>query len=141
MEMGAWISPVLTAALLACTTVGPALAGDYDGSKPLICAALQATSCQPDGQCKQGTAESLNLPQFFWIDGAAKTISEKGPDGQIRTSPVQTSTQSASHWILQGTTDHLGWNATISKVSGRVMLMATDGASAQIVFGACTPGK
>jgi len=42
MEMGAWISPVLTAALLACTTVGPALAGDYDGSKPLICAALQA---------------------------------------------------------------------------------------------------
>ena len=59
MEMGAWISPVLTAALLACTTVGPALAGDYDGSKPLICAALQATSCQPNGQCKQGTAESL----------------------------------------------------------------------------------
>ena len=43
MEMGAWISPVLTAALLSCATVGPALAGDYDGSKPLICAALQAT--------------------------------------------------------------------------------------------------
>jgi hypothetical protein len=141
MEMRAFLATVVLAAPLACTAVGPAAAEDYDGSKPLICAALQAISCQPDGQCKQGTVDSLNLPQFFWIDGAAKTIGEKGLDGQIRTGPIQASTQSATHLILQGAADHLGWNATISKVSGKLIFTATDGASAQIIFGACTPGK
>ena len=141
METGALRATVISGALLACTAAGPASAGDYDGSKPLICAALQAISCQPDGQCKQGTVDSLNLPQFFWIDGSTKTIAEKGLDGQIRTSPFQTSTQSATHLIVQGTNDHLGWNATISKVSGKLTFTATDGASAQIVFGACTPGR
>ena len=141
MEMRTLIATVVSAALLSCTAGGPVSAADYDGSKPLICAALQAISCQPDRQCKQGTVDSLNLPQFFWIDGAAKTIAEKGLDGQIRTSPFQTSTQSATHLILQGTSEHLGWNATISKVSGKLTFAATDGASAQIIFGACTPGK
>jgi hypothetical protein len=141
MRMGSLIATVASAALWTCTAVGPAAAGDYDGSKPLICAALQAISCQSNGQCKQGTVDSLNLPQFFWIDGSAKTIAEKGPDGQIRTSSFQTSAQSATHLIAQGITDHLGWTATISKVSGKLTFTATDGASAQIVFGACTPGK
>ena len=141
MRISSLIATVASAALWTCTAVGPAAAGDYDGSKPLICAALQAISCQSNGQCKQGTVDSLNLPQFFWIDGSAKTIAEKGPDGQIRTGPFQTSTQSATHLIVQGTTDHLGWTATISKVSGKLTFTVTDGASAQIVFGACTPGK
>ena len=141
MEMRTLIATVVSAALLSCTAGEPVSAADYDGSKPLICAALKAISCQPDGQCKQGTVDSLNLPQFFWIDGPAKTIAEKGLAGQIRTSPFQTSTQSATHLILQGTTERLGWNATISKVSGKLTFAATDGASAQIIFGACTPGK
>jgi len=43
--------------------------------------------------------------------------------------------------ILQGTTDHLGWNATISKVSGKLVMTEADGATAQMIFGACTPAK
>jgi hypothetical protein len=141
MEMGALPWTVLAGALLGFTIVQPAVAGDYDGSKPLICAALVGISCQASGQCKQDTVERLNIPQFFWLDAAAKTVGEKGPDGQIRTVPFQTSAQSATHLILQGTTDRLGWNATISKVSGKLMMMEADGAFTQVVFGACTPAK
>jgi hypothetical protein len=141
MEMSTLIPTVASVALLACATAGPASAGDYDGSRPLICAAMQAFSCQANGQCVQGTADGLNIPQFFWIDAAAKTIGEKGLDGQIRTSSIQTVTQSPTHLIVQGTIDHLGWSATIAKGSGKMTMMEVDGASAQAIFGACTPTK
>jgi hypothetical protein len=141
MELGSLRPAVASVAFLASAVATPAFAADYDGSKPLICATLQGIVCETGGQCKQGTVDSLNLPQFLWIDESAKTIAEKGPDGQIRTSPFQASTQTATHLIVQGTTDRLGWNATISKVSGKLTFVGTDGASAQIMFGACTPEK
>jgi hypothetical protein len=139
MNIGVSTQAALAGVLLLASW--PALAGDYDGSKPLICAALVGVSCQANGQCRQDTVEKLNIPQFFWIYAAAKTVGEKGPDGQIRTVPFQTSAQSATHLILQGTTDRVGWNATISKVSGKLLMMEADGATAQMIFGACTPAK
>jgi hypothetical protein len=141
MKTGASTWAGLAGVLLGVAAAQPAVAGDYDGSKPLICAASMGISCQANGECKQDTAERLNMPQFFWLDAAAKTVGEKGPDGQIRSMPFQTSTQSARHLILQGTTDRLGWNATISKASGKLMIMAADGAVTQVIFGACTPVK
>jgi hypothetical protein len=141
MEIGAWKSPALAGALLAWTAMPAAIAGDYDGSKPLICAGLEATSCQADGACKPGTVDSLNIPQFFWVDVVGKTVGEKGTDGQIRTSPIQTTTQSTTHLVLQGTTDRLGWSAAISKASGKLTVTGTDGAYALVIFGSCTPTK
>jgi hypothetical protein len=132
-------SAAMVAAWLALVGVPTAMAGDYDGSKPLICAALQAISCQADGACKQGSVESLRIPQFFWVDVAAKTVGEKDPDGQIRKSPIESATQSATHLILQGRTERLGWSATVSKSSGRLVVTGADGASALVLFGACTP--
>jgi hypothetical protein len=141
MNTGALAWTVLSGALLGFAAMHPAAAGDYDGSKPLICAALTGISCAANGQCRQDTVENLNLPQFFWIDATARTVGEKGADGQIRTASLQTSAQSTTHLILQGTTDRLGWSATISKVSGKLMMTEADGAAAQVIFGACTPAR
>ena len=44
------------------------MAGDFDGSQPLLCATIKAIECGPEGECLQGTAESVNLPQFFKIN-------------------------------------------------------------------------
>jgi hypothetical protein len=99
MKTRALKSAALAGALLALA-MPRAMASDYDGSKPLICAASLAISCQANGQCKQDTVENLKIPLFFWVDVAAKTVSEKDPDGQIRTSPIQTTTQSPTHLLL-----------------------------------------
>ncbi len=139
--MSALKSAALAGALSACIAVPPAIAGDYDGSKPLICAALVAISCQANAECKQGTVESLNIPQFFWVDAAAKTVGEKDPDGQIRSGEIQSVTQSDTFLILQGTKESMGWSATISKASGKLTVTASKGTSAMVVYGACTPGK
>ena len=129
-------------ALLAALVADPAaMAADFDGSKPLVCAAIEAVSCRADVACKRGTAESLGIPQFFWFDLGAKTIAEKGLDGQIRESAIQTVTQGPAYVIVQGAKDDLGWSGTISKVSGKLTLTGSDGAAALTVFGACTPTK
>jgi hypothetical protein len=132
---------VLAGGLLASIAVPAARATDYDGSKPLICATLEAVVCRANVECKRGTVESLGIPQFFWIDAAAKAVAEKDPDGQMRSSIIQTVTQGPTHMILQGTKDNLGWSGTISKASGKLTLTGSDGAAALAVFGACTPTK
>ena len=141
MEMGALKSAMLAGVLSASIVVPSAFAGDFDGSKPLICAALVAIACQSNGECKQGTVESLNIPQFFWVDVAAKTVGERDPDGQIRTSVIQSVTQSDTYLVLQGSKESLGWSGTISKTSGKLTLSGSKGSSAMVVYGACTPGK
>ena len=141
MEMSALKSVALAGVLSASIALPPAFAGDFDGSKPMICAALVAIACQPNGECKQGTVESLNIPQFFWVDVAAKTVGERDPDGQIRTSAIQSVTQSDTYLVLQGSKESLGWSGTISKASGKLTLSGSRGSSAMVVYGACTPGK
>ena len=38
--------------LIICIFSFPALAGDFDGSKPLICAVMDVVECQPGGKCQ-----------------------------------------------------------------------------------------
>lgn len=134
-------SAVLAALLSAAVAVPTAVAGDFDGSKPMICAASQAIACQANAECKQDTVENLNIPQFFWVDAVAKTVGERDPDGQVRSASIQSVSQSDAFLILQGSKESMGWSATISKTSGKLTVTASKGTSAMIVFGACTPGK
>jgi len=140
MKMGKATRTAL-AGLLASIAASTAVASDYDGSRPLVCAALEAIACRADVECKRGSAESLHLPQFFWFDTAAKTVAEKGPDGQMRSAAIQSVSQNFAYMILQGTKDNLGWSGTISKASGKLTLTGSDGSAALTVFGACTPTK
>jgi len=139
--MGALKPAAIAGVLLASIAVPPAIASDFDGSKPLICAALTAITCQANSQCKQDTVENLNIPQFFWVDVPAKTVGERDPDGQIRTSSIQSVTQSDTFLVLQGSRESLGWSGTISKGSGKLTLTGSNGSRAIVVYGACTPTK
>src|SRR5262249_23362164 len=95
----------LAGLMIAASAEIPAMASDFDGSKPLICMIAEAISCRPNVECTRGTAESLKMPQFVWVDAAAKTFREKDPDGQIRTTSIPTVVQGTNDLILQGTKD------------------------------------
>ena len=59
---------IIYAILLVFMTVAPTMAGDFDGSQPLIFAAIEIFECSAGGACELVTAESINLPQFIRIN-------------------------------------------------------------------------
>ena len=60
---------------LICFSPIAVMAGDFDGSKTLICAVIETFECVPGGECQRGLAESIDIPQFLRIDFDSKKIS------------------------------------------------------------------
>ena len=54
--------------------VNPALAGDFDGSKALICAAMDVVECLPGGECKRVLADEVDFPDFLQLNFKDKKI-------------------------------------------------------------------
>ena len=44
-----------------CAAVLPAVAADFDGSKPLICSSIEAHDCELGVTCLRKVAEDLNV--------------------------------------------------------------------------------
>ena len=121
-------------------------AGDFDGSRPLLLAVSSATECTPDNGCRAVTPESMDLPRFFKIDFAKKTI---GPAQEDRTRPASAIERMElvdGKLILQGAEDGyqsvrdgLGWTIAIAEDTGRVVMTASGDQVAFVIFGACLP--
>ncbi len=122
-----------------CVMSFSASAEDFDGSKPLICASLETFGCGANGECVKGTAFSLNVPQFIWLDFVEKMATGKRPDGERRTTEIQSVTQSEGELILQGVQSGRGWSMAIAQQSGSMVLTAAGEQEAFVIFGACTP--
>ena len=115
------------------------VAGDFDGSQPLLCATIKAIECGLDGECIHGTAESVNLPQFFKIDFMNKMISATKESVNQRTSSIKNQERFDGKLILQGMGDELAWSMAISEQSGKMVITASGEQVGFVVFGACTP--
>ena len=114
-------------------------ADDFDGSKPLICAVLNAVACPRNEQVETGDAESVNLPQFFHLDFDKKRITGKGTDGEVRETKIESVTHADGKLILQGIQKGKAWSAVIDEESGNTVIVAADNAIGIVVFGSCTP--
>ena len=115
------------------------MAGDFDGSQPLLCATIKAIECGPEGECLQGMAESLNLPQFFNINFKKKMITATKEFVNKRTSRIRTQERFDGKLILQGMGDELAWSLAISEQTGKMVITASGEEVGFVVFGACTP--
>ena len=60
--LGIWLAPY------------GAVAGDFDGSQPLLCASMDIIECDAGAECFRVTAQSINAPQFLRIDFKKKSI-------------------------------------------------------------------
>jgi hypothetical protein len=116
-----------------------ALAGDFDGSKPLICAVIEAFDCAPDEDCQPGNAQIINLPQFLKINFKEKTITGNLESGELRTTKILGMERINGKLILQGVEEGMGWSMVVTENSGKMALSASGDQMAFIVFGACTP--
>ena len=132
---------IVTGLALLCLFLAPVsvVAGNFDGSRPILCATIKAIECGAEGECFQGTAENVNIPQFFRIDFKKKMISATKETGDKRTSQINTQERINGKVILQGMGEGLAWSLAISEETGKVVITASGEQVGFIVFCACTP--
>ncbi len=119
-----------------------AIAGDFDGSRALICASLDLYSCTSGDGCEKETPESLNAPQFLNIDFDQKVINNARPSGETKTTPIDAVRQLDDRIVLNGAEGPLNWTLAIAEPSGKMVLNAAktdpDESLGITIFGACT---
>jgi hypothetical protein len=122
-----------------------AMAGNFDGSKELICAVMDLTECGPGGKCQQVTAEDVGIPLFLRIDFKENKISTTHADGSKRSSEIERSEKVDGKLIIQGAEDGIegvrdgvGWSLAIAEETGKIVLTASGDEVGFVIFGACT---
>ena len=138
----------LTVLLMLCIFITPlpVVAGDFDGSQPLLCAFIDIIECGADDACNEVTAESINAPQFLKIDFKRKKISATHESGDKRTTEIMHMGLIDGKLILQGmedgqegVRDGLGWSMAIAQETGKMVLTGSGDQVGFVVFGACMP--
>jgi hypothetical protein len=137
---------ILCIALILSAVAAPsALAGDFDGSRPMLCSVINVIECTPatDGAVN---AESVGLPQFLRVDVVKKKVWPAADKEGKRVSEIKRVERLDGKLILQGADagiedkrDGTGWSAMISETTGKFTLTVARENEAFVVFGACLP--
>jgi hypothetical protein len=109
-------------------------ASKYDESTPFVCVPTAVAECVAEGECRPGTAESDNLPDFFKVDLKAKTIraEDKG-----RLSPIKRIDRDADQITLYGSEAERSWILMIREKTGRMSASVTGDGESFVIFGVC----
>jgi len=106
----------------------------YDGTKPLLCASIEAIICEPGEPCEKDLPERLGAPQFMKVDFTKKEII-----GPKRTTAIRLMEKTDGQLMLQGFELGMGWTFAIDRTNGKMMSTLIGAETAFVVFGACTP--
>ena len=132
MQMKKMFCRAVVAAL--CSTAALSVAADFDGSKALICATLEAHDCDAGDTCQRGLPETVGAPQFLRIDFAKKQI--LGPQ---RSTPIRLFDGGKEQVLIQGTEMGFGWTMALDSTSGKLNATLVNRDGVFVVFGTCTP--
>ena len=121
------------AAILAWAAV-PGAASDFDGSKLLVCANMEAAYCSSGQKCDSGRPSDIGAPNFIRIDLANKNI--VGPE---RTTPIVTVEKGSEQLLLQGTELGYAWSLALDINDGSLAATIVNRYEVVVLFGACTP--
>src|ERR1700675_2690572 len=99
--------------VLVCSPPSWALAADFDGSKPLLCATIDAHLCDFGQVCYRTLPAFLGAPQFMHINFAKKAII-----GPHRTTEIRFMEPSEGQLLLQGTELGYAWSVALDTQTG-----------------------
>ncbi len=118
-------------------------ADDFDGSKPLTCAAIFSAECNAGEQeCTTGAPWMINFPVFMEVDFKAKQVTTTKQHQNPRISAIShIGKQSNGHTTIQGIDDAYVWSMLIAAETGSMTLAISAEDTGYIVFGACLPKK
>ena len=121
-----------------------ALAGDFDGSRALLCATVDLIECEPGGNCQRVTHDSINAPRFIKINFKDKSINVPTAGENRPTTMIERMELVDGKLILQGAEesiegvrDGLGWSLSISEDNGDMVLTGSGDQVGFVVFGNC----
>ena len=90
---GAMARAASSMALIPFSGAAPAIAGDFDGKKPLQCFVGEIQECQPARECLRLTAAEVDLPEIIQIDFEAKELRGVTPEGRSVRTPIRSITK------------------------------------------------
>lgn len=123
---------------LAIGFAGAAWAAPFDGSQPLICAALEIYACAPGGACDPESANDVDIPRFLKISVKDKKITGTRPSGNAVDAAIELVRHSRGMMFLQGAQEAFSWTMTIGEPDGKMVIAVTDSDDGVVIFGACT---
>lgn len=112
----------------------PVFAADFDGSKFLICATVEARDCVPDKECFGGSPGLVGAPAFMRIDFENKLVI-----GTERSSPIASMEKNEVQLLLQGSELDYGWSLALDQMTGQFSASLTNSNGTFLLFGSCTP--
>lgn len=109
-------------------------AEDFDGTKTLICASIEAIVCEPGEACEKGLPETVGAPQFMRVDFGRKVIV-----GPKKTTEIRLMDKGDEQITLQGSELSFSWTFVLDRETGKMTATIAGRESAFVIFGACTP--
>ena len=119
---------------LALLAAAAAKAGDFDGSKPLLCAPVEVIDCVPGMPCFVDTPVEMGAPSFLRIDFGRKTVT--GPHAEAKIAALE---KSDAQLLLQGVEVGHAFAIALDRESGRMTATLSNVNGAFVLFGSCTP--
>ena len=123
----------LVVLLIGCFAISPAVASEFDGSNPLICATVEARDCVLGMTCFAGEAREVGAPSFIRINFSKKTIT--GPE---RATPIVAMEKNEDQLLMQGMELGYGWSFAINQATGDFSASLTNTDGSFLLFGSCT---
>ena len=125
-----------------------AIAGDFDGSKPLSGITGKIIEINQYKIIDDVDPDTVGLPKNFLIDFNSKTLRPSKDSLVRRTITFKSLAHIENKMVMQGVDegvegvdDGLAWSLTISKKNGNAILSASGDGVAYVVFGVCKPIK
>jgi hypothetical protein len=123
-----------------------AIAGDFDGSKPLSGVTGKIIEINQYKIIDNVDPDTVGLPNKFLIDFNSKTLRPSKDSLVRRTIKFKSLEHIENKMVMQGVDegvegvdDGLAWSLTISKENGNAILSAAGDGVAYVVFGVCQP--
>jgi hypothetical protein len=130
----------LTLALLATGLVSTvALADNLSDTTVYLCAPMQVTACEVDGECLTGPPWNWNIPDFVEIDVEARSLATTRASGENRTTPIRHLERDGEHIYLQGVQEGRAFSIVIDEDTGDLTFAVATPGVALVAFGGCTP--
>jgi hypothetical protein len=111
----------------------PAQAADFDGSKLLLCAPVEALDCAPGAACEKSTPGEIGAPAFLRIDFAGKALV-----GPKRTARIELIEKTDAQILMQGTELWYAWTVVLDTATGEMATTLANRDGVFVIFGACT---
>lgn len=114
-------------------TIVNAFGADFDGSKVLICATIDAMDCVSGDNCTKGRPGDMGAPAFLRIDFAKKAIV-----GAKHTTPIVSMDKADEQILLQGKEQGYGWTLALDQEGGNFSATLVNRDGVFVLFGSCT---